>query len=323
MRHLVSLLAVVTVLAAALPSQGDDRFRTEDVTFTAKCDGSRQRYVRMIPKQFRPEIKHHILIALHGHGSDRWQFASGSTPTGVAARNAAVEREMVLILPDYRAKTSWMGPKAEADLCQIIREVKNRYDTEKVIICGGSMGASSALTFAAIHPELVDAVAAMNGTANHLEYEGFQEAIAASFGGTKAEIPEEYKKRSAEYWPERFTMPVGLTVSGRDTVVPPDSVRRLAATLKKMNRPVLIIDREDMAHTSKPEDAQRTLDFVLDQLLREGEPPRIMRTPANTSTLSVYECRSIRRINVRLVKNDFSMPHVHARSRSRSASGTY
>jgi len=114
--------AIVLCFSATLglTSQGDDRFRTENVTFTAACDGTTQRYVCMLPKSFRPEMRHHVLVALHGHGSDRWQFASGTTPTGVAVRNAAAERGMILILPDYRAKTSWMGPKAETDMCQII-----------------------------------------------------------------------------------------------------------------------------------------------------------------------------------------------------------
>ena len=134
------------------------------------------------------------------------------------------------------------------------------------------MGASSALTFAAIHPELVDGVAAMNGTANHLEYDNFQDAIAASFGGTKSEIPAEYKKRSAEYWPERLTMPVGITASGKDTTVPPQSVLRLASILEKIGRPVLAVYREDMGHTSKPEDAQRVIDFVLDRALQPANP---------------------------------------------------
>ncbi len=264
----VVLLSVMAVLAVALTSLGDERFSTEDVAFTAACDGTTQRYVRMLPTGFRPDGKHQVLIALHGHGSDRWQFASGTAPTGVAARNAAAQRGMILILPDYRAKTSWMGPKAEADLCQIIKEVKAQYHVDKVILCGGSMGGSSALTFAAIHPERIDGVAAMNGTANHLEYDNFQEAISASFGGTKSEIPAEYKNRSAEYWPERLTMPVGITASGEDTVVPPQSVLRLAGILEKLHRQVMLIYREDMGHTSKPEDAQRVIDFVLDRVLR-------------------------------------------------------
>lgn len=126
------------------------------------------------------------------------------------------------------------------------------------------MGASSSLTFAALHPGLVAGVAAMNGTANHLEYENFRDAVQASFGGTKQEIPLEYKNRSAEYWPERFTMPVAITASADDTVVPPDSVMRLADVLKKMGRPVLAIHRDKVGHTSLPEDARAAIEFVID-----------------------------------------------------------
>ncbi len=271
------LAAAVVLSATPFTSTADDRFTTEDVSFTATCDGTTQRYVRMLPKGFDPDAQHHVLIALHGHGSDRWQFAGRNTPTGITARNAAAKRNMILILPDYRAKTSWMGPKAEQDVCQIIADLKRQYRVGKVILCGGSMGASSALTFTAIHPDLIDGVASMNGTANHLEYANFQDAIRASFGGTKQQIPDEYKRRSAEYWPERFTMPVGITASGKDTIVPPHSVLRLADILKKMERPVLAIYQEDVGHTSKPEDARRVLDFVLDSV-QVGR-----RSPSGTS----------------------------------------
>ena len=257
----------MVALTAVGIARGDDRFTTEDISFTATCDDTTQRYVRLLPKGFNSEAEHHLLIALHGHGSDRWQFADGTSPTGRGARNVAAERDMILILPDYRAKTSWMGPKAETDVCQIIADVKKQYRVGKIILSGGSMGGSSALTFTAIHPELIDGVVAMNGTANHLEYGNFQDAITASFGGTKQQIPDEYKRRSAEYWPERFTMPVGITASGKDTIVPPNSVLRLAGILKKMERPILAVYQEDVGHTSKPEDIQRVLAFVIDKAL--------------------------------------------------------
>ena len=51
----------------------------------------------------------------------------------------------------------------------------------------------------------------LNGTANLMEYERFQDAISASFGGNKTQVPDEYKKRSAELWPDRFVMPVAFT----------------------------------------------------------------------------------------------------------------
>ena len=103
-------------------------------------------------------------------------------------------------------------------------------------------------------------------TANHLEYENFQEAIRESFGGGKAEIPLEYKNRSAEYWPERLTMPIALTTGGKDKSVPPDSVVRLAAVLKKLQPNVLLIHRPEGGHSTDYEDGKAALEFVLTRL---------------------------------------------------------
>ncbi|HPK00507.1 MAG TPA: prolyl oligopeptidase family serine peptidase [Candidatus Hydrogenedentes bacterium] len=237
----------------------------EDVAFTARCDGSEQRYVLGLPATQETGQPRDALIALHGHGSDRWQFVREERGECAAPRHIAQERGMIFISPDYRAKTSWMGPKAEADLLQIMEEVREKYDVARFFICGGSMGASSALTFAALHPDLFAGVAAMNGTANHLEYENYQDAIQESFGGTKAEIPEEYKKRSAEYWPERFTMPLAMSLSGQDKAVPPESSLRLADVLQKMDRKVLVIFREEQGHFSTYEDTRALVEYILAQ----------------------------------------------------------
>lgn len=94
-----------------------------------------------------------------------------------------------------------MGPAAEADLLQILDELHRRFRIRDVVISGGSMGATSALAFAVMHPDCVDGVVALNGTANLLEYENFTDAIAASYGGTKTEKPEVYQARSAEFFP--------------------------------------------------------------------------------------------------------------------------
>ncbi len=244
-------------------AMADYKTKPQDVTFLAKCDGTTQRYVVLLPDGFDAQKPHHLMIALHGHGSDRWQFATGSRGSCQVTRNAAAAAAMIFVSPDYRAKTSWMGPKAEADVVQIIEQVKDKYKVGKVIVAGGSMGGSSALSFAAMRPELVDGVVSMNGTANHLEYNNFQEAIRASFGGGKAEIPAEYKRRSAEYWPERLTMPIGITAGGKDTSVPPDSVLRLADVLKKIGRPVLVVYQENGGHSTNHADAKQVLAFVI------------------------------------------------------------
>ena len=103
----------------------------------------------------------------------------------------------------------------------------------------------------------------MNGTANLVEYEGFQDAFRESYGGTKTEVPSEYHDRSAEFYPRMFSMPVGLATGGKDDVVPPHSVLRLASKLKELGRNVLLIHREDGGHSTNYEDGTAILEFVI------------------------------------------------------------
>ena len=86
----------------------------EDIEFKAEFDGTTQKYVQVLPPNFDPEKPADVLIALHGHGSDRWQFVRQARAECRAVRDVASDRGMILISPDYRASTSWMGPSAEA-----------------------------------------------------------------------------------------------------------------------------------------------------------------------------------------------------------------
>jgi len=251
---LATFLASISIAGAAEP---------RDIEFTAKIDGTLQRYVTIEPDGFGRGKPANMLIALHGHGSDRWQFVRDGRGECKAARESAARHGMLFVSPDYRAKTSWMGPKAEADLVQIIEELKSKCDVRKVILCGGSMGGTAALTFASLHPELIDGVVAFNGTANLLEYERFQDAIAESFGGTKQEIPEEYRKRSAELHFDKLTMPVAATTGGKDDIVPPQSVLRLIEKLEKSNADALSIHRPDGGHSTDAADSSAALEFVI------------------------------------------------------------
>ena len=233
-----------------------------DLAFTADCDGSTERVVELLPPDFDPAAPHDLLIALHGHGADRWQFIREARDECRGTREAAARHGAILLSPDYRAPTSWMGPKAEADLVQIIAAAKERHRIGRVFVSGGSMGGTGALTFAALHPDLVDGVCSLNGTANLVDYERFLEAIAASFGGTKKEVPEEYRKRSAEFHAEALTMPVALTTGGRDEIVPPESVLRLHDSLTTLGRPVLLLHRPERGHDTDLADTTAALDFL-------------------------------------------------------------
>ena len=257
-----------------------DSIRPIDVVFTSELDQSEQRYVVVLPPLFQGDVPHDLMIALHGHGSDRWQFVQDGRPECKGARDAAADRHMILVSPDYRAKTSWMGPAAEADLLQILDDLHGRYRLRDVVISGGSMGGTSALAFAAMHPGCVDGVVALNGTANMLEYPNFGEAIAESYGGAKDEKSEIYRQRSAELFPEHLTMPVAATTGGKDTLVPPDSVLRLVEVLKKQTSPALSIHRPEGGHDTNYEDTRAAFRFVFEKLddRRPAALPRVIST---------------------------------------------
>ncbi len=229
-----------------------------DITFKSSIDGSEQRCVELLPPGFDAAKTHDVVIALHGHGSDRWQFINDARGECRALRDVAAKHDMIVVSPDYRAKTSWMGPKAEADVVQIISEVRQRHRVGRVFIAGGSMGGTSALIFATLHPELIAGVCSLNGTANMAAYTGFKEAIDASYGNA-----EERRKRSPELHAERLAMPVSITTGGKDTIVPPDSVLRLAESLNKAGRDVLSIHRENGGHATTYEDTVAAMKFVL------------------------------------------------------------
>ncbi len=264
-------LLIVAASSSAVFSQNADgdnskERRIEDRTFVATTDGTEQKYVLVYPPKFDAGDSVSLLIALHGHGSDRWQFVKQTRGECSGTRDVATRHGMLLVSPDYRARTSWMGPKAEADLVQMIALLKKRFSVDHVIVSGGSMGGTGALTFTALHPELVDGVVSLNGTANLVDYDRFPEAIAASFGGSRTEIPNEYRKRSAEFFPGRFTMPVAATTGGADRIVPPDSVLRLLKSIEKKNENVLSIHRPTGGHSTNYEDTVRAFEFVVSRL---------------------------------------------------------
>jgi dipeptidyl aminopeptidase/acylaminoacyl peptidase len=258
-----------------------------DTAFQAQYDNSAQSYVIMLPDGFRLANPYDVVIILHGHGSGRWQCINADT-TGMwtefrATETVALQRGMIYVSPDYRCCTSWMGPAAEADVVQLIGILKSKYRVSRVFIAGASMGGASALEFTLLHPELVQGMASMNGTANFVEYANFQDAIAASFGGTKAQLPQVYRDRSAEFFPGRFTMPVAFTADSADGTVPPQSVWRLVDSLKALGKQDVLLLARRLGHVTSFSDAKRVLEYVIDQAAQTPVADRAPARPANTS----------------------------------------
>lgn len=265
MKQVVAMIMMAT--ATCMAGLGEPR----EVAFKASLDGTRQLYMELLPEPFDKTKSYDLIIGLHGHGSDRNQFARDPRSECEAFRRFAGSHAMIAVTPDYRARTSWMGPEAEADMVQLIKDLKKEYRINRVFLAGGSMGGSAALTFAALHPELVDGVTAMNALANHVTYNQFQDAIAASFGARGHDVAKEKRKRSAEYYPDKLTMPVAFTVGGRDTAVPGESAMRLYKALKARNRKVWMLERPEGGHVTTLEDGLQALEFMLKNAEPKGK----------------------------------------------------
>ena len=156
-------------------------------------------------------------------------------------------------------------------MLQILDEIQTKHGVRRVIISGGSMGGTSALAFAALHPDRVAGCVSLNGTANLVEYGNFQKEISESYGGTKQQKPEVYRSRSAELFADRLTMPIAMTTGGKDTLVPPESCLRLAEKLKTMNRPVILIHRPEGGHDTNYDDTVKAFTEVITRLPRNAK----------------------------------------------------
>jgi len=259
--HIITALAVFGALISAHPAPAQTLGQPTDVEFKAKIDGTAQRYIEMLPSNFDESQPHSLLIAFHGGGSDRWQYAKDPRDECRASRDIAAKYNMIYICPDCRGKGGWMSPRAESDLVQIIKDLRHKYKIDKIFLVGASMGACNVLSFTAIHPELVSGVSAQNALVNYFEFAG--ESVGEAFGGAPKDLPAVYKKFSAAYWPEKFTMPVAFTVGGKDPLAPPESVRVFDSVLKALGAKELLIDRPDTSHLTNYEDTTAALEFVI------------------------------------------------------------
>ena len=117
---IATALFLVTAFVQAAPAEGPES--AKEMTFKARQDGTDQKYLLRLPAGFDADKPHDLMIALHGHGSDRHQYASDPRDECRAARDVAAKHGMIFVSPDYRGN-SWMGPAAEADVAQLIGEL--------------------------------------------------------------------------------------------------------------------------------------------------------------------------------------------------------
>lgn len=136
------------------------------VDFVSEKDGARDWYLVHVGKAGAP-----CVVVLHGHGSFGDQILV--RPDKVKLWTAFLLKENFHVISPNIRGNSWMSEAAQADLIQILNREKTHLNWSKLLVVGGSMGASSALIFAVRHPEAVDGIGvlgAMTDPASYLKW---------------------------------------------------------------------------------------------------------------------------------------------------------
>jgi len=182
------------------------------------------------------------LVCIHGYGSHADQLYTRAD----LRRDWWPEfqaRGVGVLTPNIR-DNSWMSPPAAADLRALLDYLRTEHRAERFVLFGGSMGGTSVLVYAVLHPEDMVGVgslcpatdiAARHEWCKRYSCEalpaGISAAIAEAYGGTPAEIPEVYDRHSCLAHADRLTMPVYLAHGDADEIIPISESRALAALL--------------------------------------------------------------------------------------------
>lgn len=205
------------------------------VTYTSAVDGISD--WAMI-KQNDGENGRTWVVHIHGHGS------TGDQPfTRADIRDLWLPcyfgHGLSLLSVNLRGN-AWMNPAAATDLCDLLQHLKQGHKARRIILASGSMGGTSNVIFAALHPQMIDAAIALcpatdissyhdwclaNPTAPVIEM--IRLAIESNYSGDKNVMTH----HSAVLHADRLTMPLYVVHGAEDKVIPVSEARNLAAKM--------------------------------------------------------------------------------------------
>ncbi|MFA5203125.1 MAG: alpha/beta fold hydrolase [Lentisphaeria bacterium] len=182
------------------------------------------------------------VVMIHGHGSHgdqlftRADIRDAWLPTLLAGGAG-------IVTPNLR-DNAWMSPAAATDLCALLAWLRSSHGAHHFILFSGSMGGTSNLLYAALHPEDVAACVALGAATDLASYHAWcqshpagsvqreiGDAIVTAYGATPAAAPELFQRHSTLRQCARLTMPVFFAHGGADALIPVEQARQLAAAM--------------------------------------------------------------------------------------------
>jgi pimeloyl-ACP methyl ester carboxylesterase len=212
---------------------------------------------------------------IHGHGSTGDQLF---TRPDIRDNWLPLFRAQHGILTLNLRGNAWMSPAAAADVHALLAEVQARYGHHRFIFASGSMGGTSNLIYAALHPEDVAGVVALCPATDLPSYHAWaheraanpilkeiSETIATDYAGSPDQRADVYRAHSALTNRARLTMPVFVGHGSADSIIPVEQSRALAEAMTA-NPNFRYVELEGGEHDAPLAQMKEALAWVLDRL---------------------------------------------------------
>jgi len=194
------------------------------------------------------------LVMIHGHGSHGDQLYTRPDLQQVWLPHFR-KLGFGILTPNLRGN-AWMGPAAAHDLHDLLAFMRGECGARQFLFVSGSMGGTSNLIYAVLHPQEVAGVVALCPATDLTSYYAWcrerntgvikeiADAIEHSYGGPPAAQAKTYEAHSALKNAQLLTMPLYVAHGAADATIPVSQSRRLATAMA---------DRKDFTYIEMPE----------------------------------------------------------------------
>jgi pimeloyl-ACP methyl ester carboxylesterase len=148
-------------------------------------------------------------------------------------------------MPEYRGRglgvltpnlrdNAWMGPAAATDLKELLAGLRRDFGAERFILASGSMGGTSNLIYAVLHPKDVAGLVALCPATDLTSYYGWCRAHNTGVIREIADASSLYARHSTLHNAHRLKMPVYVSHGTADALIPVAQSRLLAGALAEL-----------------------------------------------------------------------------------------
>ena len=213
---------------------GKDYFKSKrgriKVGYVSEIDSTLQPYDIVVPRNYETSKKYALVLSLHGYQNEIQKYSV----LAKEEKNSIADSLGMITVGVYGRRNHYYTGAAEEDVLRVLNEVKSKYsiDTEKIYLCGSSMGGFGTWFIGLNYPDLFAAVSPV--------------CAPSIFTGTKL-----FSSISPiEFIANALYLPARIYHGAIDSTVNVNNSRQMVEKLKEMKYDYVYTEYPDVGHDS-------------------------------------------------------------------------